>query len=395
MRLAQRLAQITESATLEVSRRASELASAGVDVVDLGAGEPDFPSPICAVEAAREALAAGFTRYTPAAGIPDLRRGLAERFQRQHDAPWEAQQVAITVGAKAALFQLALALFEPGDEVVLPTPWWVSFPEQIRLTGAEVVPVSLAAAEGFAIRSEAVLAALSPRTRAILLNSPSNPTGGVVEPAELESIVEAAASRGLLVISDETYERFVYDGRGHASVAALAARFPETVVLVGSFSKTYAMTGWRIGYVVGPPEVIEGVLRIQGHATSNPTSFAMKGALAALEGAEDDVEHMLAEYRQRRDLVVAGLGRLPGVRCQPPAGAFYAFPDVSSCFRDGLRGSVPFASMLLEEARVAVVPGIAFGDDAHIRISFACSRERLAEGLERIETALARLSDSA
>jgi aspartate aminotransferase len=386
--LSARAAAIGESATLQVARRAAELKAQGVALVDFGAGEPDFDSPAVAVEAARRALADGFTRYTPGSGTPELRQALSEWARIRYAAPWTARQSVVTVGAKAALFQLALALFEAGDEVVLPDPCWVSFAEQIGFAGARPVLVPTCSADGFRIHAGPCLEAVTERTRAILLNSPCNPTGGVIAAADLREIVRFAAERGIVVISDETYERFVYD-RPHSSAAALAAEFPETVVLVGSFSKTYAMTGWRIGYLLGPPGVVRAVENIQSHATSNPTSFAMVGALAALTGAEAAVAEMIAEYRARRDLLIPGLNQLPGFRCQPPDGAFYAFPDVSAAFRPGRRGSVEFAEFLLEEARVAVVPGAAFGADDHIRISFACARAQLLAGLERLAAVLA------
>ena len=376
-----------ESATLRMARRALELKARGVSLVDLGAGEPDFDSPAVAVEAARRALADGFTRYTAGSGTPELRAAIAERARARHGAPWTARQAVVTVGAKAALFQLALALFEDGQEVVLPSPSWVSFDEQIRFAGALPVPVQARTEDGFRIHAGPLLAAVTERTRAFLLNSPCNPTGGVIAAADLREVVRFAAERGLLVISDETYERFVY-GQPHASAAALAAEFPETVVLVGSFSKTYAMTGWRIGYLLGPPAVVQAVEAIQSHATSNPTSFAMVGALAAINGAETAVTEMIAEYAARRELLIPRLNQLPGFRCQPPGGTFYAFPDVSAAYRPGRQGSVEFAEFLLEEARVAVVPGAAFGADDHVRISFACSRAQLLTGLERLAAVL-------
>jgi aspartate aminotransferase len=382
------MTRIGESATLRVSRRAAELRAQGVSLVDLGAGEPDFDSPAAAVEAARQALADGFTRYTPGSGLPALREALAEDFRRRHGTPWTAARSVITVGGKAALFELALALYERGTEVVLPSPCWVSFPEQIRFAGAEPVLVPTAADDGFRIHAEPVLAALTERTRAILLNSPCNPTGGVVAPADLRAIVAGAAERGVLVISDETYERFVYDGSPRASVADLAAEFPETVVLVGSFSKTYAMTGWRIGFAFGPEAVIRAVEQVQSHATSNATSFAMVGALEALRSAEPEVRQMIAAYQERRDFLVPRLNRLPGFDCRPPDGAFYAFPRVAACYGSRFSGSVAFAEFLLEEARVAVVPGAPFGADDHIRLSFACSLATLGEGLERIAAVL-------
>lgn len=390
MHLAARMSRIGESATLKVSRRAAELKASGADVVDFGAGEPDFASPGVAVEAARQALADGFTKYTPTSGIPALRRALAERFARQYGAPWTADQVLVSVGGKGALFEIALALFEEGQEVILHTPTWVSFPEQIRFAGARVVEVPTDGADGFAVHAEKIVAAFTARTRAVILNSPCNPTGGVIAAEDLRAIVAAAAERGIVVIADETYERFVYDGGTAASAAALASAYPETIALVGSFSKTYAMTGWRVGYLLGPQPLVRAAAEIQGHATSNPTSFAMVGALAALAGAEGDIEAMVAEYQARRDLLVPALAALPGVTCQPPKGAFYAFPDVSAHFRGDIADSTSFAERLLEEAHVALVAGAAFGSESHVRISFACSRHELARGLERLERFLRR-----
>jgi aspartate aminotransferase len=386
-KLASRLDLVVESATLEVARRAAELRARGVDVVDLGAGEPDFASPPAAVAAAQRALGEGFTKYTVAAGIPQLRQALAARYA-ELGAPWTWRQAVVTVGAKAALFELAMALFEAGQEVVVPSPFWVTFPEQVRIAGAEPVLVPMRVEDGFGLRAAPLIAAFGPRTRAVILNSPCNPTGGTITPEELETLVAAAAERGILVVSDETYDRFVYDGLRHASAAPLAARYPDTVVLVGSFSKTWAMTGWRLGWLLGPDWVVDGVLRIQGHATSNATSFAMAGALAALEEPEAAMAERLAEYQTRRDLVASRLAAIPGLVCPPPAGAFYAFPDVSAYLGPGESGSLPLARRLLDEARVAVVPGEAFGAPAHLRLSFACSRATLADGLERMAGAL-------
>lgn len=387
--LSRRASSIGESATLRVSRLASELKARGESIVDFGAGEPDFPSPAVAVEAACGALHEGFTKYTPGSGIPELRAEVAEHYRSRYGAPWTAAQSVITVGGKAALFELALGVFDEGQEVVIPSPSWVSLPEQVRFAGARPVEVPTSLEDGFRIHADAVLAAVTDRTRAILLNTPCNPTGGVVSAEDMRRIVELAAERGLLVISDETYARFVYDGLPHASAAALAAEFPETVVLVGSFSKTYSMTGWRIGYLLGPQAVVRTVEVIQSHATSNPTSFAMVGALEALRRAEADVETMIAEYQARREMLIPRLNSLPGFRCRPPDGAFYAFPHVAACYGPGRQGSLEFTEFLLEKAGVVVVPGVAFGADDHIRLSFACSRAELAEGLERMAAALA------
>jgi aspartate aminotransferase len=388
MQLSKRARALRESATMRVARRAKELKAEGHEIIDWGAGEPDFPSPSVAVEAARQALADGFTRYTVAAGIPDLRDALAAHYHRLHGAPWQRPNTLVTVGAKAALFEIFQILVDDGDEVVYPTPAWSSFPDQMRLAGGVPVPAAASMDDAFAIRADAVLGAFTDKTRVVLLNSPSNPTGGMVSAADLRRIVEAAAERDIAVMCDETYERFVYDGE-HASCGSLAGEFPDTVVLISSFSKTWAMTGWRVGYVLGPAALIDKAAALQGHMTSNATSFAMRGALAALEGAEDDVRRMIAEFRWRRDVIVERLAALPGVRCPTPRGAFYAFPHVADCFRNGRRGSLELAEYLLEEAGIALVPGIGFGNDEHVRISFTCARETLETGLERLAAALA------
>lgn len=383
-----RVGRLAESATLAVASRAEELRRRGIDVVDWGAGEPDFSSPSVAVAAAISALERGHTRYTENAGILELRTAIADDLASRYGAPWSAKQVIVTVGAKAALFELALALLSEGDEVILPSPYWVTLPAQIALAGGEVVEVVAPLAAGFRLSAEQVIERMSARTRAVLLNSPSNPTGAVVGKADLRRIVEVCAARSVYLIADETYERFVYDGMAFPSAAALAGEFPETVILVGSFSKTHAMTGWRLGYVLGPETVVRAVAKIQSHATSNATTFAMWGALAVFDDAENRVAEMLGEYQARRDLLLEGLNGIPGVECPVPEGAFYAFPKVSSLYRDGCNGSTAFAELLLEEGRVAVVPGAAFGADEHVRISFACSSERLREGLTRLRAVL-------
>jgi aspartate aminotransferase len=383
------MGRIGESATLAITRRVKELQAAGREILDLGAGEPDFDSPPVAVEAAGKALRDGFTRYTENAGTPELRRALAERFRARYGAPWGPSEVLITVGAKAGLFELAMATLEPGREFVVHNPCWVSFPEQARFAGAEVRFAETGAGDGFRIHAAPVIECMSERTGAVLINSPCNPTGGTIAAADLRQIVEACNARGAVLVYDETYERFVYDGAEHASAAALAAEFPETVVVVGSFSKTYAMTGWRLGYALGPKSLISAAAAIQSHMTSNPTSFAMRGAAAALDGAEADVRTMIAEYAARRELMVPKLCAIPGWTCAPPAGAFYLFPRVAGSYREGRQGSVALCEFLLDKAGVAVVPGAAFGADDHVRISFASSRQTLEQALDRIAGALA------
>ncbi len=382
------MSQVGESGTVKVARLALELRASGVDVMDLGVGEPDFPSPRASIQATQQALEQGYTKYTEAAGLKELRQAVAGCLARRYSAPWSAAEGIITVGAKMALANLAMALVGEGDEVVLSSPSWVSFGAQVRLAGATPRYVPTSADEGFRIQAEPILAAFGERTRAVLINSPANPTGGVIGGEDLARLAAACAERGIYLISDETYDRFVYPGVEFASASSLAARYPETIILVGSLSKTYAMTGWRLGYAFGPPEVVRALSTLQSHSTSNPTSFAMRGALAAIESGEEEVAAMIAEYEARRELVAAALESLPGFRCLPPAGAFYVFPHVAACYRAGRENSTAFAEFLLREAAVAVVPGAAFGADEHIRMSFACSRATLETAIERIRRAL-------
>lgn len=374
---------------MAVSRRVAELRSQGIEVLDLGAGEPDFPSPEAAVKAAQRALDEGRTKYTVLEGTNELRTLLAERYGAP-GARWSAANVLVTVGAKAALYQLSRAFLRPGDEAVVPTPAWVSIPAQVRLAGAAAVTVPMAPEDGFAIRAQPLIEAMSQRTRAVIVNTPCNPTGAVASTLDLERLASACAERGALLISDETYERFVYDGRRHASVAALAARYPDTVVLVGSFSKSYAMTGWRVGYLLGSAEVVAAAAAVQSHVTSNATSFAMAGAEAVLGVEPPESAALVAACARRRDLVLSELERVPGVVCPPPAGAFYAFPDVRACLDESCPDSVSLCGRLLDEARVAATPGSAFGCEGHLRLSFACSDEVLASGLEGLVRVLTR-----
>ena len=388
MRLSQRALGIGESATMSVSRRAAALRAEGVELADFSVGEPDFPTPAMVVDEGVRALRAGMTRYAPAPGLPELRRLLADGYRRRYDAPWTTEQVIVGVGAKSPLFGLSLALLDPGDEVILPSPCWVSFPEQVRFAGGVPVTVATRAEEAFRIRAEPIIEALGPATRAVLVNSPCNPTGGIVAAADLEALAAACAEREVVLIADETYSHLVYDGE-FASAASLAARYPETIVVVSSFSKIFAMTGWRVGYAVGPERLIKALISIQSHSTSSPATFAMAAAAVAFDEALEEAAAMRDEYRQRRDIVLELLGAIPGVECVPPAGAFYAFPRVDRHYREDRQGSVAFAEFLLDEARVAVVPGVAFGDDKHVRISFACSRQTLRDGLGRMARALA------
>lgn len=392
MRFATRASRVAGSATLEVMRTAGVLKAKGVDVVDLGAGEPDFPTPEFIKEAAIRAIRADFTRYTDSVGTFELRAAIAERYAREWNAPWGPGEVVVTNGGKQALHTAVLALFEEGDDVLVPVPYWVSFPEMVKLSGARPVFVPTSPAHGFRLTAADVEAAATPATRGILVNTPTNPSGAVMDPAEIEKIVRLCAARGWMFLFDECYDRFVFEGR-HLSAAALAAEFPETVVLAGTFSKTYAMTGWRMGYACAARPVAEMIGRLVGHATSNVCSVTQAAALEALRRPEESaraIEAMLDEYRRRRAWLIPALNALPGFACVPPGGTFYAFPDVSAWYGKSVGGvavkdSASFAKALLDRVAVALTPGSAFGEDRCVRFSFATSLDRLREAVRRID----------
>ena len=385
-RLTRRAREIRPSPTLAVSRTLADLRRRGVDVVDLGVGEPDFPTPRFVKEAGIEAIEADRTRYTETPGEPALREAIAEKFRRRGvDA--EPSQVIVTAGGKQALFEACQVLFEEGDEVLVPAPYWVSFPEMIRLSGATPVFAPSRRENGFRPALDDLIPTFSERTRGLILNSPNNPTGAAIEEGELARILAWTKERRIFVLYDECYELFLYDGRRHASPADDWAAHADHVLISGAASKTFAMTGWRLGWAVAPKDVIAAMSGYQRHSTSNASSISQAAALAALtelERAKESVDAMLAEYALRRKLVTAALNAVPGVECPAPDGAFYAFADVSALFpRSGAAGSEEFSQLLLERGRVASVPGIAFGDDRYIRFSFAAAREEIEKGMER------------
>jgi aspartate aminotransferase len=379
------MSNIAGSATLAVAAEADRLRRAGVDVVDFGAGEPDFDTPEHVKAAGIEAIRANFTRYTPSAGILELRRAVCERYRTDYGVEISPADVVITAGGKQSLFNVALALFNPGDEVITHAPCWPTIPEQIKLAGATPVLVRTYSEAGFAIDPERLVAAITPRTKAIVLNSPANPTGALISEAATQAVVDAAAQHGIWVIIDLCYERLIYEPVPHNLVKIVLDRYRDRAVLCGSASKAYAMTGWRCGWTIAPSPVIAACNTIQGHATSNIASMTQKAALAALTGPQDAVTRMLDEYRERRDRVHAWLTAHPGIRCVKPSGAFYLFPDISEVLSPtGIRTAGEFAQALLDQARVAVTPGEAFDAPGHVRISYATSMEKLHEGATRI-----------
>jgi aspartate aminotransferase len=395
LKTASRLAVVKPSATFAMAAEAAALRKQGRDVIDLSAGEPDFDTPEHVKEAARQALARGQTKYTPIGGTDELKDAIVRKLARENGLTYERGEVIASCGGKHALYTAFQALFDEGDEVVLPAPYWVSYPEMLLLAGAVPRVVETSAEAGFLMSPEQLEASIGPRTVALIINSPSNPTGATYGPEELRALGEVALRRGLIVITDDIYERLT--DRPVQHVGALVAGLRPRLVVVNSVSKTYAMTGWRIGYTAAPVEVVKAMTVLQSQSTSNPSSVAQAAAAAALDGPQECVAEMAREFSARRDLVVELLRRIPGVRTTVPGGAFYIFPDVSAYFgRRGREGeaittATDLAMFLLRTVAVASVPGEGFGAPAHVRLSYATSREALREGIARIHEALAGL----
>jgi len=397
--LADRLKTLAPSSTLAVQAKAKELRARGVDVISFGAGEPDFDTPQRIKDAALDAMRRGQTKYTEVGGVPELRTAVCAKLKRDNDLDYEPADILVSVGAKHTLFNLVMALINPGDEVLVPSPYWVSYPEQVRMLGGVVVEVPTSETTGFDLDPAALAAAVTPRTKLVVLNSPNNPTGAVFTTAALEAVARLVVERQLWVVSDECYEALTFEGR-HVSIASFGPEIKARTIVVNTCSKAYAMTGWRIGYGAGPRALIRAMTDAQSQVTSNPSSIAQWAAVEALTGAQDEVAKMAGEFDRRRRLIIAGLNALPGIRCVMPRGAFYAFPNVSGLFgrtwrrAEGptvLASSLDVTAFLLEAARVAVVPGRDFGSDAHVRLSYATSDALISEGLARMAAALATL----
>ena len=388
--IAERIASISVSSTMQVSSDAEKLRAEGVDVADFGAGEPDFPTPDNIKQAAIRALEQNFTKYTPASGTTELKKAVCERHARDFGTGYQPNECIITVGGKHAIFNLTQALLNPGDEVVIPVPYWVTYKDVVNYAGARCVFVETDEAAGFALTASMLEPCLTPRTKLVIVNSPSNPSGAVIDREEFERIFRLTSGRGIYLLTDECYSKFLYDSEPF-SIASLP-KAKESVLVAGSLSKTYAMTGWRIGFGLVPAPIMAAMTKLQSHSTSNPTSISQKAAVEALRGPQDSVVAMLAEYRKRRDFVVARLRRIPGVTCAEPRGAFYAYPNIAAALgRNGIQNTLQFSERLLAEAHVAVVPGEAFGTGCHVRISYAASMTELERGLDRIHGFIDRL----
>ena len=381
MEISERAAQLTPSLTLSIDSKAKAMKAEGIDVCGFGAGEPDFDTPEHIKRAAIEALEAGFTKYTPNAGIPELRQAIADKLAADNGLNYRAGQVVVSNGAKHACYNAILATCQPGDEVVIPAPYWVSYPDMVRLVGADPVIVPTSERNAWKMRPEDFENAMTPRTKMLIMNSPGNPTGSVYTREELEAIVNVAAEEDIYVLSDEIYEKLVYEGAEHISIASLGPEYYDLTITVNGFSKAYAMTGWRLGYLGAPEPIARAIDSIQSHVTSNPCSFAQKGALAALKGDQQTISDMREEFDLRRQYMADRLSKIPNLSIVRPFGAFYVLANIG---RLGLT-SQNFADRLLSKANVVVVPGIAFGNDRTIRFSYATSLDIINRGMDRFE----------
>jgi aspartate aminotransferase len=391
MQISQRAQNAAPSPTLAITAQAKRMQAQGIDVVGFGAGEPDFDTPEPIKEAAIAALRKGMTKYTASGGTDELRQAICDKLLRDNGLSYTPRQVLVSVGAKHTLFNIMQAVLDPGDEAIIPAPYWVSYPEQVKLAGGEPVFVQAPEAEGFRVTAAAIARAITPRTRMLILNSPSNPTGAALRADELRRIADLAVERDLLVVSDEIYEKLTYDGLKHVSIASLGEAIYRRTLTVNGFSKAYSMTGWRLGYVAGDAEIVAAMGRIQDQSTSNATSFAQAGAVAALTGPQEAVAQMAAAFEDRRNVIVDRLNAVPGMHCVKPDGAFYVFPNVAGLLSDRVPDSDALTEYLLAEAKVAVVPGSGFGAPQHIRLSYATSMELIEKGVDRIEAVAKKL----
>lgn len=397
MKLAARAGRIVPSPTLSITATAKAMVAQGIDVIDFASGEPDFDTPDVVKDAAHTAIKQGFTKYTPASGIDELKVAVVEKLKTEQGLRYDKAQILISCGAKHTLYNIAEALFEHGDEVIIPLPFWVSYPDQILLNDATPVLLETHEADGYVVRRRDLEAKVTPRTKAIIINSPCNPTGATYTRECLQDIADIAERHDLTIISDEIYEKIIYDDIRHVSIATLGTEIAARTVVVNGVSKAFAMTGWRIGYAAGPKPLIAAMANIQSQSTSNPTSISQKAAVAALRDGDTFTQHMMKEFDRRRRYMVGRLNAMPGVTCLMPTGAFYAFPNVSGIFNRSHGGgkiqtAADLATYLLQEAKVAVVPGEPFGSASHIRLSYATSMEAITHGLERMKTALTKLT---
>jgi len=381
IKLAARVGEVPPSITLAIAAKAKAMKAEGIDVCSLSTGEPDFDTPEHIKTAAKQALDAGKTKYGPVAGEPQLKAAIARKLRNDNNLHYQPENIIVSNGGKHSLYNLMMALIEAGDEVIIPAPYWVSYPEMVKLASGKPVIVQTDASTGYKITPEQLRQAITPRTKLFVLNSPSNPTGMVYSPAEIKALAEVIVDRDILVVSDEIYEKIIYDGAQHVSIGSLGQEIFDRTIISSGFAKGYSMTGWRIGYLAGPIELIKATSIVQGHSTSNVCTFAQYGAIAALESSQESVEKMRLAFADRREVIFELLDAIPGISCIKPDGAFYMFVNIS---KTGMN-SLQFCDALLEKQKVAVIPGIAFGADDHIRLSYATDLGTIKKALERLD----------
>ncbi len=396
MFLSQRAKAIKPSPTLAIDAKAKALKAQGVDVIGFGVGEPDFDTPQNIKDAAIKAIEMGFTKYCPVGGTDDLKDAIIEKLKKDNGLSYERGEIIVSCGAKHSLYNIAMTILEKGDEVIIPAPYWVSYPDIVALADAKPVIVNTSEKNGFKMTAEEFRKAITPETKAVIINSPSNPTGSSYSRKELEGIAEVAVEKKILIISDDIYEKLVYDGFEFISIASISKEVKDLTIVVNGVSKAYAMTGWRIGYAAAAKEIITAMTNIQSQSTSNPNSIAMKASTEALIGTQDAVSAMVGEFDKRRVYMVERLNRIKGITCLRPNGAFYAFPNVTGLLRKNFNGklietSSDMATLLLDEVKVALVPGSAFGAEGFLRLSYATSMEKIKEGMDRVEKAVGML----
>ncbi len=397
MFISQRAARIAPSPTLAISAKAKQMQAEGIDVVNFGAGEPDFDTPQHVKDAAIKSLQAGFTKYTPTSGTLDLKKAICAKLQRDNGLEYAPANVIVSLGAKHSIYNAVLTTVDPGEEVIVPAPYWVSYPEIVGMADAKMVCVETNESTGFTMSIDQLRAAVTPKTRMLILNSPSNPTGGVYSREQIAQIADLAVEKGFYVLSDEIYEKVLYDGNEHVSIGSLGAEIKKLTLTVNGFSKAYSMTGWRLGYVAAEKEIISAMEGIQSHSASNLVSFTQPAAVAALEGPQSVVSDMVAEFDKRRKYIVERLNAIDGITCTMPGGAFYVFPNVSGLFGKSyegkaLSGSKDVEAFALDVAKIAVVGGYGFGADNYVRLSYATSMENIVKGLDRLAEAVGKLA---
>jgi len=388
--ISKRASKISPSPTLGITAKAKKMQAEGIHVIGFGAGEPDFDTPLHIKDAAKDAIDKGVTKYTPASGTQELKEAICQKFKKDNGLDYSPEEVIVSCGAKHSLFNVIFTLCDEGDEVILPSPYWVSYPEMIKVAGAAPVLLETTPKNHFKITAAQLEKAITPRTKLFILNSPSNPTGMVYSKEELKALSEVLVRRNIHCVSDEIYEKLIYDGAGHTSIASLGPEIKKRTLVVNGVSKAYSMTGWRIGYAAGPKEIIQVMSNLQDHSTSNPTSISQVAAVEAISGIQNDLEKMAGEFRRRRDYLVDRVNAIRGLSVMKPQGAFYCFVDISGLLGKSFKGksiktSLELTDVLLNEVRVAVIPGSVFGDDRFIRLSYAMSMENIKEGLDRME----------